>query len=149
MFAGEPRKDIETAFQATLDILQGIGKVSQQAQLYYGILHDFSHAITKYRERVDAELRRTVRHYLERIIPVDREREIGQQRPDSAWPGHNHDTTAFGVSDLGRIEDFRFSRLDDGTNENAFYWDNFDIQLHSPEIAEELEELERLLYCLE
>ncbi|GES60117.1 hypothetical protein ATEIFO6365_0002044900 [Aspergillus terreus] len=71
MFAGEPRRDIETIFDNTLDLLNDIGRTSPQARLYHQILTSFSEAVTRFRHRVAGEVRRTVQHYMDQILVID------------------------------------------------------------------------------
>ncbi|KAF9893440.1 hypothetical protein FE257_010752 [Aspergillus nanangensis] len=94
MFAGEPRRDIETLFDSTLDVLDDIGRTSPQARLYHQILQSFADAVTRYRHRVAGEVRRTVQHYIDQILIVDTSpgdraatgaRLAGQERCDDEW----------------------------------------------------------------
>ncbi len=65
MFAGEPRQDIQEAFQSARAVLAEISTLSQQAKVYNTILGDFADAVDRYRQRVSLEIRRTVEHYLD------------------------------------------------------------------------------------
>ncbi|KAF7548329.1 hypothetical protein G7046_g8709 [Stylonectria norvegica] len=65
MFAGEPRQDIQEAFEGAREILENIAQISPQAKLYHSILTDLAEAVAKYRYRVASEIRKTVEHYLD------------------------------------------------------------------------------------
>lgn len=65
MFAGEPRLDIQEAFEGARDVLADIATLCPQAKVYHGILTDFSEAVSKYRQLVALEIRKTVHHYLD------------------------------------------------------------------------------------
>ncbi|KAH8698967.1 hypothetical protein BGW36DRAFT_293888 [Talaromyces proteolyticus] len=71
MFAGEPRKDIETCFENARNILASIATTSPQARLYHDILTSFAEAVTRHRRRVAGEVRRTVQHYMDQILVVE------------------------------------------------------------------------------
>ncbi|KAH7137829.1 hypothetical protein EDB81DRAFT_693101 [Dactylonectria macrodidyma] len=65
MFAGEPRQDIQAAFQGACDVLDSISQISPQAQVYHSILTDFEEAVGKYQHRVTLEISKTVQYYLD------------------------------------------------------------------------------------
>ncbi|OJZ85149.1 hypothetical protein ASPFODRAFT_61829 [Aspergillus luchuensis CBS 106.47] len=71
MFAGEPRRDIESLFNSTLHLLDDVGRTSPQAQLYHQILTSFNDAVTKFRNRVAGEVYRTVQDYMDQILMID------------------------------------------------------------------------------
>ncbi|KAJ5980615.1 hypothetical protein N7481_007913 [Penicillium waksmanii] len=71
VFAGEPRKDIESAFHNAHIILGDIALTSPQARLYRNILTSFAEAINKYKQRVTDERDYTVQHYMDRVLIFD------------------------------------------------------------------------------
>ncbi|GFN11786.1 fungal specific transcription factor domain-containing protein [Aspergillus tubingensis] len=71
MFAGEPRRDIESLFNSTLHLLDDIGRTSPQARLYHQILTSLNDAVTKFRNRVAGEVYRTVQDYMDQILMID------------------------------------------------------------------------------
>jgi hypothetical protein len=150
MFAGEPRTDIQNAFQATVEILGDISKHSQQAQQDHEILMSFSDAIARYRERVLAEVRHTVQHYMERILSVEARRDSSQQSPHlgSRQPSSNQDMAATSLTDAGWMGNYQGYQAGAADASN-FAPDFFDVQLDSPNLAAELQEFERLFYSLE
>ncbi|KJK63879.1 FMN-dependent dehydrogenase [Aspergillus parasiticus SU-1] len=68
VFGGDPRSDIENAFQSAQIILGDIALSSKQAQLYHNILMNLADAVKKYRQRVTEERNYTVQHYMDRIL---------------------------------------------------------------------------------
>ncbi|KEY74556.1 hypothetical protein S7711_07159 [Stachybotrys chartarum IBT 7711] len=81
MFAGEPRLDIQEAFEGALNVLDEIGTMCPQARAYHGILADFAEAVSKYRQLVALEIRKTVLHYLDPTPFLEISREKNQQVP--------------------------------------------------------------------
>ncbi|PYH84598.1 hypothetical protein BO82DRAFT_381401 [Aspergillus uvarum CBS 121591] len=116
MFAGEPRKDIDRAFDYAQSILREIGTKSPQAQLYHNILDAFVEAIKKYKQRVTDERNYTVQYYMDRVLISEAspaESSIGEEGsnpipPDSdiGWQSH----TTWTIIREGQV--FYFSMLE-------------------------------------
>lgn len=90
MFAGEPRQDIEDSFGGAREVLDSIAATSSQARLYHEILTSFSEAVSKYRQRVSGEVRRTVQHYMDQILIVDVPGNMGGQHYPSPSSGNTN-----------------------------------------------------------
>ncbi|KAL3482149.1 hypothetical protein BJX99DRAFT_252862 [Aspergillus californicus] len=71
MFAGEPRQDIDDAFNSACEIIADIAAMSPQAQLYRDILMGFASAVAEFHRRRDEEQRATVKHYMDEILVID------------------------------------------------------------------------------
>ncbi|KAK6085228.1 C6 transcription factor [Seiridium cupressi] len=149
MFAGEPRKDIEDAFGDTLSILSEMAETSPQAKSYHDILVDFSAAVTKYRHRVAGEVRRAVKHYMEQVLVIEPIRRTEQRLPYSQ-SAQTAATTW--VTDLSS-QDIENHVVGDSDSvevaEVSPQWDELDFQFDSPNLVQELAELEKLFYSVE
>ncbi|KAK9771621.1 putative Zn(2)-C6 fungal-type domain-containing protein [Seiridium cardinale] len=149
MFAGEPRKDIEDAFGAILSILSEMAETSPQAKSYHDILVDFSAAVTKYRHRVAGEVRRAVKHYMEQVLVIEPIRRTEQRLPYSQ---STQTAATTWVTDLSSqdIENYVVGDSDSvEVAEVSPQWDELDFQFDSPNLVQELEELEKLFYSVE
>jgi hypothetical protein len=72
-FAGEPRKDIEEAFEQINIVLESIAVHSPQASLYRETLESLRESVAKWHGRIRSEINRTVKHYMDDILIIDRE----------------------------------------------------------------------------
>jgi hypothetical protein len=52
-------------------VLETIGESCNQARVYHEILISFAEAISTHREEISLETRRTVQHYIDRVLVVD------------------------------------------------------------------------------
>lgn len=149
MFAGEPRKDIESAFSAILGLLKEIAETCPQAKSYHEILIKFSMAVEKYRQRVEGEVRHTVQHYMDQILIIE-STQVNNEQIQASQSGHT--TAGSWIASLAS-EDLscQVSGNSDsaGAVETSPRWEDFNFQFDSPDLVEELEELERLFYSVE
>ncbi|KIW18002.1 hypothetical protein PV08_02289 [Exophiala spinifera] len=88
-FAGEPRKDIDEAFEQVNTVLESIATQSPQAGLYRETLEAFRESIAKWHDRVETEIKRTVQHYMDDILVIhgsaQNQTTIGPNFPSGAF----------------------------------------------------------------
>jgi hypothetical protein len=94
-FAGEPRKEIDEAFEQVCEILDCMSAQSPQASLYHDILKSFQDSIARWHGRINTEVKRTVQHYMEDILVFDGGRHSDRGRHQMADdPGLDQGTRA-------------------------------------------------------
>lgn len=145
MFAGEPRKDIEDAFEATLDVLHDMAETSPQAKFYHGILTKLSFAIIKYRQRVEGEVRRTVKHFMAQVLVIEATTADDHQ----SHPAQHYATAQLTDSPSAINENRTTGTRDLDGMDISPRWEDFEFEFGSPNLAQELEELEKLFYSVE
>jgi len=161
MFAGEPRKDIDDSFKAACGVLESIAATSPQAQLYHEILISLSDAVVKYRYRVSAEVRRTVQHYMDKILVIhplhDMDgtiqdyltSEIANGGPDYEHANSSVDSVAHAnVLDPGSSMGGIHSLPNSAWLKAQCEWDDLDLQLSDDSVLD-TEHFEKLFYSVE
>jgi hypothetical protein len=162
MFAGEPRKDIDDSFKAVCGVLDSIAVTSPQAQLYHEMLISLSDAVVKYRYRVSAEVRRTVQHYMDKILVIHPLRDTDDITQDylnseiaNGDPDYQHANAS--VDPVSHA-----NALDPGSSMGGLHplpntawlkdlhceWDDLDLQL-SDDFVLDTEPFEKLFYSVE
>ncbi|CAM1506152.1 Fc.00g057930.m01.CDS01 [Cosmosporella sp. VM-42] len=146
MFAGEPRKDIQEAFEGARDVLDDIAQISPQAKIYHSTLTDLAEAVGKYRQRVAAEIRKTVQHYLDPIpfLKVVAQGEV-QQHPSSPFPLGDV-TLVLGASDMPDLDDQGNLTMDVDLQIN---WADLDLHLVDNSLIPTTEPFEGLFCSVE
>lgn len=143
-FAGEPRQDIDEAFDGCREVLKSMGEACHQAQVYQEVLASFSEAIDQYRRYILAESRRTIQHYMDQVLVVDiahDEDQDGRNHPHFGFVAPNLSDTSIPQADSGYPLDLM---------SDSFQIDWTEIDLHRvDQLSPNFGYLESLLYSME
>lgn len=146
MFAGEPRQDIQDAFEGCREVLAAMGETSSQAKAYHEILTSFSEAVRKFRQRVTMEERRTVQHYMEQVLVIDVAHTENQPYPSPfsglALPFSLSGNMAHGTESA----DVQLDMMLDGFQID---WAELDLQVVDDQLTLDLRPFEGLLCSVE
>lgn len=129
---GEVRHGVEEAFTSTRTVLQVLAGQSPQAELYYDILTEMSDAITKYRQQLASERRRSTGQYVTQIFTIKTAPASSTQIMSPLSP----DADTLAASDvepeiLGNATELEleWDQMDFGLGLNLGIWDNLDLRL--------------------
>lgn len=131
---------MESAFSSSRDVLKRFSVSSQQAEHYYEVLESFSQAITKRREHIARERRRTISQYVDQILVMDFQGNQGQQCNTPASPIGVTDSTRFEADNIEDWWNLEFP-LAEGILDNApdvltADWDAFALQIQENFVAD-------------
>lgn len=149
MFAGEPRKDIHIAFRSILDVFDDVSKQSLDGRQYYDTLKDLSHSVAKYRERVATEIRTTVDDHVEHFLVIDSSRVRVREsvNVDPSQIDLSGIAANMGIYDLNQTDYFHSLHFETPGN-GSLDAEDLVADFETPNLAEELEEFERLFWTL-